>query len=651
MTEAVTIRPVGDRGVIIELPSLERVLEVAAAVRLRRTAGLLGGVIDVVPASRTVLLICESRSAAREAARVLHEFSVSGSGASARGRRVASREVVLDVIYDGADLQRVATQVGLSPEAVVAAHTRTAWSAAFGGFAPGFAYLVGGDPRLRVPRLDSPRTAVPAGSVALAGEFSAVYPSASPGGWQLIGRTLGQVWDVAREQPALITPGDTVRFRAVRERVAAAGGSEPGPAQPVPAELPARPGRAHPVPATPSAARRSESPGLVILRPGMLALLQDDGRPGSAAIGVTASGAADRGALRRANLAVGNTPGAVAIELLNGGLVVEAVRSLTLALAGAEAEATITETDSAKHRAPWGAAFTLAAGARLSMGAPACGLRSVLAVRGGIAAERILGSASRDTLSGLGPPPLVAGDELALAAETAVASISLAAAEATEAVESGHARAGVTPVLRYVPGPRDDWFTAESQAALGEASWSVSAQSNRVGLRLEGAMLRRSTHGGEPQRRPAELPSEGMVCGSIQVPPNGQPVLFLADHPTTGGYPVIGTVIDDDLDRAAQLAPGAEVRFAAVDPDDIGQPRGLKPPRQRDTPSEVPARVEVVLEVDGRRRVVAIPGEIARALDLAAAAGDRTPVEQLLRELVAVFTEGDARGGEGPIPA
>jgi len=280
---------------------------------------------------------------------------------------------------------------------------------------------------------------------------------------------------------------------------------------------------------------------LTVLRPGPLALLQDAGRRGHAADGVGRSGAADRASHARANLLVGNDPGAVAIEVTLGGLVVRAERDLTVAVTGAP-----TPADIGGEPAAHDTAFTLAQGQTLRLRAPKVGLRSYLAVSGGIDVPLVLGSASTDTLSGLGPAPLAKDDELRI-------GTSSGAGELPAPTRIGEP----VTTLRVVFGPRDDWFT--DATALTAGQWRVSPQSNRVGVRLDRpdpdpADFTRASNG--------EIPSEGMVLGAIQVPPSGQPVLFLADHPLTGGYPVIAVVLDDDIDRAAQLRPGQRLRFA-----------------------------------------------------------------------------------------
>lgn len=606
-----SVRAVGDRAVIADLPDLAGVL--AVSDRLRASA--LPGVIDIVPATRTVLVVCASRADARRAATALGEAAAAATG-SADGpvpADAAAREVVIDTVYDGADLAAVGELTGLGAAGVIAAHTGTAWRAAFGGFAPGFVYLAGGDSRLDVPRLDAPRTAVPAGAVAIAGGFSAVYPGASPGGWRLLGRATARMWDAARDRAALVAPGDTVRFRAVREAIGIPG--DTGTARAAGAASASAPAGA----------------ALVVERPGPLALVEDLGRPGRAALGVTGSGALDRGALRRANRAVGNPEGAAGLELVGGGAVLRAERPTVVALAPPAGDGAGTGPESGPV-APV-AVHALAAGERVAIPHPARGLRTYVAVAGGIvgtlraggpearAPEAVLGSLSHDTLSGLGAAPLAAGD-------------GLVAGEPSAAIPSTAPTLGPRPdphpVLRFVPGPRDDWFAPGSVAALEAASWTVTPQSNRVGLRLEGPPLERAC----PAEPPAELPTEGMVRGAIQVPPNGRPVLFLADHPVTGGYPVIGTVVDDDLDRAAQLAPGDAVRFAAVDPDRIGAPLG----------HPAPERAAVTLEVDGRRVPLVVPGALAAAIDRAAALGDEAPAQELLARVLAAQTR------EPPVP-
>lgn len=199
----------GDQALLLECGSIEGVLAWTQAVR----AAAWPGVVDIVPAARTVLLKLDGprlqaimRHRLRKLRVTLDQSAPAGDG----------ELVVIDVVYDGPDLADVSRHTGLTTAQIINAHTSTRWRVGFSGFAPGFAYLVDGDPRLQVPRRSEPRTAVPAGSVALAGEFSAIYPRQSPGGWQIIGHTDAVLWDIDRENPALLTPGKWVQFRARR---------------------------------------------------------------------------------------------------------------------------------------------------------------------------------------------------------------------------------------------------------------------------------------------------------------------------------------------------------------------------------------------------------------------------------------------------
>ena len=205
-----TVRNYGDQALLLEFNSTAEVL---AWTDTLRTAGL-PGVLDIVPASRTILIkLAAPRYQIPTAQRLskLHLKELDNTEASTPQQP----DVTIDVVYDGMDLEEVAKLTGLAPDEVIAAHTGSLWRVAFGGFTPGFAYLVGGDERLQVPRRSEPRTRVPAGSVALAGEFASVYPRETPGGWQLIGRTDADLWDIEREQPALLIPGMHVQFRAI----------------------------------------------------------------------------------------------------------------------------------------------------------------------------------------------------------------------------------------------------------------------------------------------------------------------------------------------------------------------------------------------------------------------------------------------------
>jgi len=206
------VLPYGDRALLIELPDTAAVVAYADAIRADASLGELVG--DVVPGARTVLLVARPGMPLDRLRAVVPDEKHLDSAKSGAFRQ-GLPPITIPVRYDGPDLAEVARLAGLAEDEVVAAHVGSEWRVAFGGFAPGFAYLVGGDPRLQVPRRDTPRTQVPAGAVGLAGEFSGIYPRESPGGWQLIGRTDAVLWDLARDEPALLAAGATVRFEAL----------------------------------------------------------------------------------------------------------------------------------------------------------------------------------------------------------------------------------------------------------------------------------------------------------------------------------------------------------------------------------------------------------------------------------------------------
>jgi biotin-dependent carboxylase-like uncharacterized protein len=283
------------------------------------------------------------------------------------------------------------------------------------------------------------------------------------------------------------------------------------------------------------------SPTLEIMRTGPLALVEDLGRPGLAHMGVTRSGAADRRAHTLANRLVANPDDRATVEVTFGGFSAR-VRGGDVAIA-----VTGADTDPSVNGVPFGTNSIHYAhdGQVISLGAPHAGLRSYLAVRGGIDVEPVLGSRSYDVMSAIGPQPLQPGDVLHVGDHTADFP------ELDQAPVAAIAQGGLLELL-VVPGPRDDWFTDPD--ALVHTIWVATDRSDRVGMRLEGRPLQHRW----PDR---QLPSEGATRGAIQVPPNGLPVILGPDHPVTGGYPVIGVVADEDIDKLAQIRPGQYVRL------------------------------------------------------------------------------------------
>ena len=282
---------------------------------------------------------------------------------------------------------------------------------------------------------------------------------------------------------------------------------------------------------------------LEVVEVGALALVQDLGRPGLAALGVSPSGAADRAAHRLAARLLGQDDRLASVEVV-GGLALRAVGSVTVVVTGAQSEVTVDDRPYGTH-----APFLLRDGQLLRVGRPSAGCRSYVGVRGGIEVAPVLGSRSHDTLSGLGTPALRVHDRLPVGRPTGVAGGELL----VDVAAVGRPVTG--PVgLDVLPGPRLDWLSDVAQ--LTGTQWTVASDSDRVGARLAGPPLdRAATHGA------AEVPSEGIVRGAVQVPADGVPVVFLADHPVTGGYPVVAVLTERACDRAAQLVPGQPVRL------------------------------------------------------------------------------------------
>ncbi|CAM5183611.1 hypothetical protein CDEF62S_04650 [Castellaniella defragrans] len=602
------VLPAGDRALLAELGSLKEVLDTFQRLAPRRPSG----VADIVPAARTLLVRFDPDEIAASSVTAWlrsHAQPVDSDLSGPESSSASPPRVEIPVHYTGEDLDEVARTVGLSRQELIERHTGRDFLAAFAGFAPGFVYLADGDPCFQgIARRAVPRVRVPAGSVAVAGGYGAVYPSDSPGGWLLLGTTPLRMWDLRRQPPALVQPGFRVRFRDL----AALGThySLPGTGAGVAPEssVEACPGlseaaRESAVEARPDPPKAATNPVVgggsnpcvtapesgvwwEVLEPGLQTLVQDLGRPGLTTLGVSASGALDRSAMASANRLVGNPVGTAVLENARGGLSLICHGRAVVAVTGAPVSVVVSTSSGMRLPAATGNRLVVEDGQTLKLGQPRAGMRCYLAVHGGWDVPPVLGSRATDVLAGIGPAPLRKGDWLRVAEPRDEARRSDAEARAGNAgralarpaggrsdPQPGESRNGQIPAARLpavdarsyprsgdtvwlniILGPRDDWFDAASLARLEDQVWTVTPQSNRVGLRLAGT---------QPlaRRRAGELTSEGMVAGALEVPPSGQPVLFLADHPLTGGYPVIAVVADRDLDTLAQVPPGVRLRF------------------------------------------------------------------------------------------
>ncbi len=517
------IIPVGDRALLADLESLEKVHRLWRNLR----SNLPAGAEEVVAGARTVLVTFKAGIDLRAAAESIDSTSFSPGGLPTPNR------IEIPVAYDGPDMDEVATLSGISRSGVGERHSEPEYTVAFLGFSPGFAYLVGGDPALRVPRLSAPRRAVPAGSVALASEFTAVYPQSTPGGWRIVGRTDVSMFDPSRSQPSLLAPGDLVRFKPVKD------------VRPFP-------GWHHdPVPSV-------SSNYLTVVEPGPLTTVQDGGRIGWSHLGVPRGGAADRRSAALANRLVGNDPSAAVLEATLSGPLLRLGSDRMVAVTGARATVTVDGIP-----ARMDTALPLPAGSELGVGPFRSGARAYLAFAGGVDVGSVLGSRSTDTLSRLGPPPLRAGDVLPLGALVGVPFGLPLGPQVVPASGTGDAAFRSLPTsgdlirVRALSGPRADWIGPRGMETLYESVFEVDSTSDRTGIRLNGPVV-------EIDRR-EELPSEGVVPGAVQVPAGGSPIVLMRNHPTTGGYPVAAVVDEEGVDLLAQARPGVRVKFELRD--------------------------------------------------------------------------------------
>jgi KipI family sensor histidine kinase inhibitor len=500
-----TLKALGDSAWLVEFPgqsgeaALARVMGLAAALENDRPAGVL----DVVPSFASV---------------AVHYDEVDGleildwiGSVEITDRSVAGEEREIPVCYGGGhglDLEELAARTGLPVAEVIARHSGAVYTVAAVGFSPGFPYLLGLPECLSVPRRETPRLAVAAGSVAVAGGQSGIYPFTSPGGWHVLGRTGVGLFDPRAARPALLRAGDRVRFVPVEELEEAE-------------EIP------------PTVEITGER-WIEVIEPGAMTTVQDLGRPGHESSGVSPGGAVDRHALWVANLMVGNEEGAAALEICMSGPVLKFHAETTVAWVGAT-----------------GKSRQVAAGETVDFSKLTNGVRACLAVAGGLRVPEVLGSAATDLRAGFGGfhgRALRAGDRLYFG-------------QAGEIPRCGDWHVGradrVSEVeLRFLPGVQEHWFSDAARRRFRSECYQLTPLSDRMGARLAGAALELA--------EPREMVSQPVACGSVQVPPDGQPIILLAERQTIGGYPQIGHVISVDLPKLARAWPGAAVRFREV---------------------------------------------------------------------------------------
>jgi KipI family sensor histidine kinase inhibitor len=523
------IRDAGDSALLLEWDEVidpkvnGQAIAAAAAVRDAR----LPGVRDVVSTYRSVAVFFDPLNADPQVLRAaLTRFVATPLGV------VRGHEIEVPVTYGGEtgpDLSVVAEWAGLSTGEVAQRHAEVKYRVFMLGFLPGFGYLGSVDDRIAAPRRDTPRLRVPMGSVGIAGKQSGIYPRASPGGWQIIGWSPIRLFDPDRVPFALLEPGDVVRFvpMPVENAASAAAARTENEARSL---------------ATPSIEPSART--VTVVRPGLFTTIQDRGRWGHQASGVSVSGALDVLSHRIANILVGNPNDAATLEITIAGPELRIEQAARIALTGADLQATIDGI-----AAPPGSTAVCRPGSVLRFGERKAGARAYVAFDGGVDVAPLLGSRATHVgaaLGGLEGRALAAGDRLPLGT-TISTPVSRTLGPKTFK-PAGGAR------LRVLPGPQDDFFAEPAFAVLERTRFTVTPQSNRMGYRLSGGVLPRI-----PNR---EMISDAAFVGAIQVPASGEPFLLMSDRQTTGGYPQMATVITADLPLAGQLAPGDWVEFS-----------------------------------------------------------------------------------------
>lgn len=510
-------------GDVISQETLQRVRNFATAVE----RASLPGVTDVVPSFTTITIFYEPPKVAvpvelpyEHLRRELEAIAAASASAASGEIESAGVEVVVPVCYGGEyglDIAAVAERAKLSENDVINLHASGDYLVHAIGFSPGFPYLGGLPAKLHTPRHSTPRTVVPAGSVGIGGAQTGIYPIATPGGWQLIGRTPLRLFDPTKKQPALLRLGDRVRFHPIAHAEFSALSS--------PAEE------------TKLAESSQASAGIRVLRAGMLTTVQDLGRKGHRAAGVPIGGAADTDAARIANWLVGNHENATVLEFTLVGPELEFLTDALIAVGGADFGA-----------CPRWQPIAVTAGTRLNFGAARSGCRGYCAIAGGFQVDPVLGSAStflRGGFGGHGGRALRDGDTLPVRRATRETKGQWRIDERILPAYSA------SPTLRVVRGAQ----AGKAFDELVPREFTVTPRADRMGLRLSSEPLHSDA---------ASLLSTAVAPGTIQLPPDGQPIVLMADAQTIGGYPQVGHVIGVDMPLAAQLRPGDRVHFSEI---------------------------------------------------------------------------------------
>jgi KipI family sensor histidine kinase inhibitor len=507
-------RDVSEGSLLVEFPegSDAEANQAAIAIASRLSAKPPRGFLDAIPGAKTLFVVFDPRTVDREG--LIRRVRLAAE--EREGAPLESRLFRIPVAYggeNGPDLGLLARDHGLEPEDVARRHAAAEYRVAFLGFSPGFAYMTGLPPELSMPRRESPRARVPAGSVAIGGNYTAVYPAESPGGWRLIGRSSVRLFDPFAAPPALLRAGDRVRF------------------EPIDAEELARRFAAG---APPKGAEDGGDPILATIAPGLFTSVRGSPRHGLGSFGVPAGGAMDPEALERGNAILGNPPSAAALEVSLSGPEFRVLDDALLCICGADLGARwngrIVDLD---------VPFEVRAGDHVALGYARRGARAYLCVRNGFVEPRPGEPVRR----------LARGDVVSRARP-------VGRGKANFPVPPSELPDAFIRAVRTLPGAQSEFFRAPAAETFFSATWRVSPESDRRGIRLDGPPI--------DLRRPPDIPPEGTALGAIQVPASGLPIVLGPDRPVTGGYAKIATVVARDWSLLAQAPPGTAIRFTPV---------------------------------------------------------------------------------------
>lgn len=504
-----------------------------------------GEIVDLVPSYCSLLVVYNPLQTTYGAVKTLILKALSGLTSKAQ---VKGRQVTLSVDYDpeyGLDQERLKAHTGLSLEEMIRRHSQVPYKVYMLGFLAGFPYLGGLDPSLHTPRLESPRLKIEEGSVGIASGQTGIYTVSSPGGWNIIGRTQHKLFDPSQEDPFLLEAGDTLTFIASKEPILHIEGQKQRPLAQVPRQT-----------------TRAGIPFLKVIQPGIQTSVQDYGRFGYLSYGISNAGVMDRSCYLALMTVLDEKvsfnqlePSSAMLEWVLKGPVLEAVSSGLIAIGGNVKEARINEVPIE----PW-RVYGIQAGDVLHLGMTDHSLRGYLAVKGGFATADVLGSRSFDKQNALGEKPLEVGQQLLRGRidEEVFGLQGRCLKEMPEhlsKVAMAHQKQTALEI-RVILGPQHDSFTEEGLATFTHTEWEVSQQLNRMGIRLDGEPIEFKTS--------ADIISDGINLGAIQVSGNQQPMIMLHDRQTIGGYAKIANVIEADMSLLAQVSPGMKLKFRPV---------------------------------------------------------------------------------------